>query len=168
MFTSRNAILSVALVCLAAASDLAAAQQLDQVAWLAGCWAAEGGEPGSNEIWLPPAGGTMLGLGRTIKKEKTVESEFMQIRQSAEGKLIYVAQPSRQKETTFTLKSLAEADVVFENLEHDFPQRVMYRLQADGKLLARIEGLKKGILRGIDFPMRRVNCETELKSSHSK
>lgn len=113
---------------------------------------------------MPPAGGTMLGLSRTVKNGKTVEFEFMQIRQSAEGKLVYVALPSRQKETTFVLKSLSEGDVVFENLEHDFPHRVMYQLQAGGKLAARIEGVLKGVPRGIDFPMRRTSCETELTS----
>ena len=40
----------------------------------------------------------MLGLGRTVKGGKTVEHEFMQIRHAADGKLIYVALPSRQKE----------------------------------------------------------------------
>ena len=34
------------------------------LAWLAGCWASEGGEPGSGEQWMPPAGGTLLGRTR--------------------------------------------------------------------------------------------------------
>ena len=93
-----TAALAVALCCLASFSTQAAAQQLDQIAWLAGCWAAENGEPGSIEVWMPPTGGTMLGLGRTVKGGKTVEHEFMQIRHAADGKLIYVALPSRQKE----------------------------------------------------------------------
>ena len=160
-----TAALAVALCCLASFSTLAAAQQLDQIAWLAGCWVAENGEPGSIEVWMPPTGGTMLGLGRTVKGGKTVEHEFMQIRHAADGKLIYVALPSRQKETTFVLKALSERDVVFENLEHDFPHRVMYRLLADGRLAARIEGTLKGAPRGIDFPMRRAHCDTELKNT---
>jgi hypothetical protein len=33
---------------------------------------------------------------------------------------------------------------VFENSEHDFPQRVIYKLDGDGVLRTSIEGLQKG------------------------
>ena len=33
------------------------------LAWLAGCWASEGAEPGSGEQWMPPAGGTLPATG---------------------------------------------------------------------------------------------------------
>ena len=49
-------------------------------------------------------------------------------------------------------------EVIFENPEHDFPQRVIYRLQPDGLLVGRIEGISKGKPRAIDFPMKRVPC----------
>lgn len=51
------------------------------LSWLSGCWAREQGEPGSGEMWTAPAGGTMLGISRTIRAGKTVEHEFMQIRE---------------------------------------------------------------------------------------
>ncbi|WP_133703374.1 DUF6265 family protein [Roseateles toxinivorans] len=132
--------------------------ELASLSWLSGCWASEGGEPGSVEHWLPPAGGTMLGLSRTVKKGKTVAHEFMQIRASAEGRLVYIALPSGQKETTFTLDSAAEGEVTFENPQHDFPQRVIYRLLPDDRLAARIEGMRNGQLRGIDFAMKKMPC----------
>jgi hypothetical protein len=45
--------------------------------------------------------------------------------------------------------------VTFENPAHDFPQRVIYKLTAPDKLGARIEGMRNGNLRGVDFPMTR-------------
>jgi hypothetical protein len=54
--------------------------------------------------------------------------------------------------------SMSEYDVVFENKEHDFPQRIIYRLVANGKLLGRIEGVVDGAERSADFPMTRTNC----------
>ncbi len=134
--------------------------QLEQLAWLAGCWAAESGEPGSGEHWLPLAGGTMLGVGRTVKDGKTVEHEFLQIRLNADGKVVYIALPSRQNEATFVASSVGERAVTFENPQHDFPQRIIYRALPENRLAARIEGTRGGALRGIDFPMRRVQCET--------
>jgi hypothetical protein len=50
-------------------------------------------------------------------------------------------------------------EVVFENPEHDFPQRIIYRLIANGKLLGRIEGVVDGTERSADFPMTRSDCE---------
>lgn len=132
---------------------------LARLAWLAGCWAAESGEPGSEEHWLPPAGGSMLGVSRTVKTGKTVAYEFLQIRTNAEGQLVYIALPSGQKEATFVVLSLSEGAVTFENLQHDFPQRISYRLLSEGQLAARIEGRRNGALRGIDFPMKRVSCD---------
>jgi hypothetical protein len=133
---------------------------LQSLSWLAGCWAAEAGEKGSVEHWLVPAGATMLGVGRTVKNGKTVEFEFLRIQINAEGKLVYTALPSGQAEAAFTQQAIAPNSVTFENLEHDFPQRVSYRLLATNRLLARIEGLRNGVLRSIDYPMTRTRCDS--------
>jgi hypothetical protein len=127
--------------------------------WLAGCWASEGGEPGSGEQWMPPAGGTLLGTSRTVTKGRTVAHEFMQIREHEPGRLAFIANPSGQAQATFPVKSLGAREVVFENPTHDFPQRVIYRLDEAGVLRARIEGTIDGKPRAEDFPMRRVRCE---------
>jgi len=157
------ALLVAASLSVVAAQPAEAQQtELTSLTWLSGCWAAEGGEPGSVEHWLPPAGGTMLGLSRMVKKGRTVEHEFLQIRANAEGRLVYIALPSGQKETTFTLASATEGAVTFENPQHDFPQRVIYRLLPGPRLAARIEGLRNGVPRGIDFPMKRVSCDAPL------
>ncbi len=156
----RSLFAAIASLLLLAAPTIAHAQDasLERLAWLAGCWASESGEAGSGEHWLPPAGGTMLGVGRTVKNGKTVQYEFLQIRLNAQGKLTYTALPSGQKEATFVESSLADGSVTFENLQHDFPQRILYSALAGDRLAARIEGLRGGTLRGIDFPLKRVPC----------
>ncbi|MFZ6657924.1 DUF6265 family protein [Undibacterium sp. TJN19] len=125
--------------------------------WLSGCWQASGAEPGSEEHWLAPAGGSMLGMGRTVRKSKTVDWEFMRIQESNDS-LVFTAKPSSKPEASFTLLSLENQKVVFENPRPEFPQRVIYQLNADGSLLGRIEGTVKEQLKGIDFPMQRVAC----------
>ena len=117
---------------------------------------------------MPLAGGTMLGVGRTIKNGKTIGHEFMQIRLSAQGTVVYVALPSGQKEATFALKHSSTTDVIFENPEHDFPQRVIYRSLPGDRLAARIEGILKGVPRAKDFPMRRVSCDAQLNPAKEK
>lgn len=150
------------LIALVLSAGCAASQaQVDAfapVAWLAGCWSAQGREAGSVEQWMTPAGGVMLGMARTVRNGRAVEFEFMQIRADAEGRLRFIAQPQGRPPTEFGLLRQAEDEAVFENAAHDFPQRVLYRREAADRLVARIEGLRNGQLRGIDFAMQRTAC----------
>ena len=130
------------------------------LSWLSGCWASENGEPGSGEHWMPPAGGTMLGVARTVKAGRTVAHEFMQIRPDANGTLGFLAQPSGQKSAFFPLLHLNGDEAVFENQDHDFPQKITYRRQASGDLIVIISGKNAGEARNIGFPMRRNSCES--------
>ncbi|HEY2976824.1 MAG TPA: DUF6265 family protein, partial [Burkholderiaceae bacterium] len=72
--------------CLGVAATLpAAAAPIDELAWFAGCWAAEQGDPGSGEIWTAPAGATVLGTSRTVRGGRTVAHEFMLIVDGPQG-----------------------------------------------------------------------------------
>lgn len=128
---------------------------IEQLAWLSGCWAVEASEPGSMECWMPPAGGTMLGTNRTIRDGKAVHHEFLQIRASADGSLVYVAAPSGQAETAFVATEVTATSVTFENAAHDFPQRIRYTLVAPDRLKARVEGSREDAGRGFDVVMVR-------------
>jgi hypothetical protein len=135
------------------------APKVEALAWLAGCWALIDAEPGSGEVWMAPAAGTLVGVSRSVKDGRTVGWELMRIRETESGGLEFVAQPSGLEGGAFPLVRLGPREAVFENLRHDFPQRILYRLDDDGVLRARIEGHEKGEERGIDFPMRRTPCE---------
>lgn len=161
-FRSVWRICGVALVAglLLAAKKPEAKPGVDALAWLAGRWEFEQTGRVVREEWMAPAGGTMLGMSRTVKGGKTLEYEFLQIRGGPGGELFYVAMPSRQQETAFQLKELTANSVVFENLEHDFPQRISYTLQADGTLLAALEGPgKDGTTRRIEIPFRKAPAD---------
>ncbi|MFZ6874627.1 DUF6265 family protein [Undibacterium sp. Di27W] len=134
-----------------------AGNSIQDVQWLQGCWQAAGAETGSEEHWLAPAGGSMLGMGRTVRKGKTVAWEFMRILENADS-LTFTAIPSGKPEASFQLLSLDKQRVVFENPRPEFPQRVIYQLNADGSLLGRIEGKIKDQEKGIDFPMQKIPC----------
>ena len=147
------------LPAVAAADSAEALAQLAQLAWLGGCWRSDGGEAGTVEHWLPPVAGTMMGVSRTVRRGRTVTHEFMQIRPGDDGRLAFLAQPAGQAATRFPVLRFAPGEVVFENPGHDFPQRVIYRQDAPGHLQARIEGLRNGALRGVDFPMTKAPCD---------
>lgn len=140
-------------------STMAQQDELMRLSWLAGCWMSTTGEAGSGETWTSPAGGTLLGISRTVKRGQTVAHEFMQIRANATGTLVLIAEPSGQRRTEFVLLSLSDTEVVFENLQHDFPHRVAYRLEPPDLLRPRIEGQRNGQPRVLEFaPLRRLPC----------
>lgn len=124
------------------------------LAWLAGTWSFERNGRVVTERWTAPAGGMMLGTSQTVAGERTLDYEFVVLRTDKEGRVVYVAKPSRQPEATFTLVKVVDREVVFENPTHDFPQRISYALKADGTLLAAIEGTKDGKTRRVEFPYR--------------
>lgn len=114
---------------------------LNELAWLAGDWqTAPGGRAQVEEHWTLPAGGTMIGMGRTVKGNKTAEFEFLRIEQRG-ADIFYVAHPNAQcPQTDFKLTRLSAQEVVFENPEHDFPKRIIYRKKSDGSLVATVDG----------------------------
>jgi hypothetical protein len=126
------------------------------LAFMAGCWKFERNGRVVEEHWLAPAGGSLLGVSRTVAGGKTVEFEFLEIRDLPEG-LTYIAHPSGQAEARFKATTRTTDEIVFENPTHDFPQRIRYRRAIDA-LGARIEGTKNGQTSGVDFPYARVSC----------
>jgi hypothetical protein len=145
------------------ASDGAALPRPDPVAvervgWLAGCW--EGTMASGavyEEVWLPPRGGTLAGVARMTRGGRTFSIESMTIVDD-DGTLVYLARPAGQAETPFRAVEVSSTAAVFENPDHDFPQRIVYRHTSPDSLHARIEGVRGGEPRSLDFPLARVHC----------
>jgi len=55
----------------------------------------------------------------------------------------------------FKLISAENNTFIFENKEHDFPTRIVYRSVSDDKILAWIEGSVNGKLKKIEYPYSR-------------
>jgi len=148
--------LAVAILAAAASVAPAPAAGIERIRWLSGCWESVDPARGVEEQWMAPRGGTMLGAGRTIRGDRLVEYELVLIREDG-GRLAYEAHPSGQPSATFLANEVTGTRVVFENLEHDFPQRVGYELTGE-TLNAWIEGTRGGTTKRIDFPYRRATC----------
>ncbi len=145
----------------ASAFGQAAQTDLSKVTWLSGCWERQNEKSGRTtyEQWTRPDGGAFLGIGRTISGGKLASWEFMRI-EPKDGSAVFSAQlPSSTTATSFGLKSGRATELVFENLQNDFPHRVIYRTKGADALEARIEGKIDGNDRGIDFSFKRVKCE---------
>jgi hypothetical protein len=112
---------------------------LSKLAWLAGTWVGEEGGVLIQEQWMEPQAGIMLGMHREIRPRQGRSFEFLRIEEEPEG-LVYYASPQGRPATPFKIASLERRKVVFENLDHDFPQRILYWIDDEGLLHARVEG----------------------------
>ena len=152
------AVLALASTLPALAFTVVDRSTIDDLGWLAGCWAMEAGETVVEEQWMAPAGGMMLGMSRTVRDGRTVAFEHLRIREEGDL-LVYRAEPSGQAPAEFTELESTERSITFANPAHDYPQRIRYTGSPDGgTLTARIEATVDGEVRGSDFPYTRRQC----------
>jgi hypothetical protein len=130
---------------------------LERLRWLAGCWEARSPQRLVQEQWMDPEGHCMIGVARTVRGDSLAEYELVVLRERS-GRLTYEAHPSGQATAVFTATSVTDTSVVFENPEHDFPQRVRYTRIGPDSVLARVEGSIGGRSRAVDFRYARDRC----------
>ena len=134
---------------------LAKGDKIDDLAWMAGTWLGDDEGTAVEEHWISPRGGAMLGLHRDVREGRMVFFEFLRI-EVQEGKLVYLASPRGRAATPFPAKSVEPRKVIFENPQHDFPQRILYWLDGQGALHARIEGTRSGKESAKEWVWRRA------------
>ncbi len=130
---------------------------ITRVAWLQGCWERVSPAGTIEEYWMTPRGGCMIGMSRTVRGDSLSGYEVVVLRE--EGNLLaYKAHPSGQPAAVFLSRTVSDTMVVFENEQHDFPQRIGYQRDGPDKLTAWIEGMLNGQMRRINFLYRRAVC----------
>jgi hypothetical protein len=135
------------------------ASKLDEVSWMIGTWEMQAPD-GSGifiEHWQKADAHTMSGSGLMIQGGDTVFSEKLQL-VNENGELWYVPTIANQnggQPVRFKEKSISANELVFENLGHDFPQRIVYQRKGDNALYARVEGMQSNALRKEEFSFKR-------------
>lgn len=146
-----------------AACACADAAETATPAWMAGYWlSCEGGRQ-TAEVWID-GGGEALLVGVNLSGAAPGQAfEFMRMTEVG-GRLAFIAMPNAAPETVFPLKNMEGARAIFENLAHDFPQRVIYE-RAGEALKARIEGAVDGEQQSMDWTFRAAslgeNCPSQ-------
>lgn len=152
--TFRKSLLVASLALTPAFSQVAS--DVKALSWIAGDWAGPVGRASSEEHWIAPAGGAMLGVSRTVVKDRMVAFEFLRI-EKRPGGIYYVAQPNGRPPTDFKLTQSTPASAVFENPKHDHPKIITYRIEGADTLVARIEGDEDGQHKVQEFRFKRIS-----------
>src|SRR4051812_16660888 len=126
--TRRHSISIISAVALlAAAIPVSAQASIARVAWLSGCWQMKRGNSTVEERWSSAAGGVLLNAGKTIRNDSLIEYEFVRVYARGDT-LVYDAHPSGQAPAEFRALPPFEPAITFANPQHDFPQRLIYRV----------------------------------------
>lgn len=122
---------------------------LADIAFMVGHWVGKTGSTEMEEYWIAPKGGVMLGLHRDAPPGRNAFFEYLRV-EERDGVLVYVASPRGSGATEFVLVIVDDRGAVFENREHDFPQRIIYR-RDENRLTARIEGVVDGEMQSSEW-----------------
>jgi len=127
---------------------------LASLGWMSGSWETTRGGACIEERWTRPAGGTLIGMSRTVAGGQTRGFEFMRIEARSDG-VFFVAQPGGRPPVDFRMASNSGSEIVFLNPGHaDHLKRIIYRRSGENELTARIEGEDAGKPFAVDYVYR--------------
>lgn len=128
-----------------------------RLAWLEGTWERKTARGSMHEDWVRLNDSTLQGRSYVLRGSDTVSYEniALQMRENAIQYVPTVRNQNDGKAVYFTLKPLASDTFIFENLQHDFPQRILYWQQHPDSLHAAIEGMQKEKMRRELFIMAK-------------
>jgi hypothetical protein len=124
------------------------------LAFLTGCWSGTMGSLDMREQWTEAEGGVMLGTTRYYREGRLADFEFAMISE-IDGSLTLWPYPGGTRSPRGFPLVRWGGELVFENLQHDFPVRIVYPRDEAGILRPRIEG-RDGSSRG--WELTRVEC----------
>ncbi len=107
------------------------------------------------EQWSEPEGGVMLGTTRFFQDGVLADFEFGMFMEDEDGVTLWPYPRGERSKDGFPLVNSTDTELVFENLDHDFPVRIIYARDGEDGLALRIEG-RDGEQRG--WTLRRTAC----------
>ncbi len=135
MMSWKLATAFIALIVLGSPQDAqperVTSQDAPKLAWIVGTWERTHGNKTTIEHWLPHAGTTIMGMSHTHDSKRTHFFEFMRIATHG-GRIAYIVQPGGDRPVLFRAVKVTEEEAVFENPQHDHPQRIRYEKTEKG------------------------------------
>lgn len=98
----------------------------------------------------------IIGTSYYFENDEKKILEILYIKKFAD-QWAYVALPKGQPITLFALAEFTQDKYVFENLEHDFPQKLTYKFLSEDRIEVTIEGVEDGKEKRIEIGFIRAD-----------
>lgn len=131
---------------------------IKKAGWLIGTWENKTPKGSIYETWNETNSTEFAGRSYIVKEKDTIIFENIRLVQEQDG-LFYIPTVKNQNEglpVRFSAKTISETQLIFENLQQDFPQIISYTKITSDSLVAEISGTKNGQERRQVFSMKRV------------
>jgi hypothetical protein len=123
--------------------------------WLVGTWKRETSKGMLFESWKMVDDSLLSGFSYGVTGSDTTLLETLSI-ENIKGDFFYIpVVEDNQGPVFFRLTEFDKNRYVFENPDHDYPQRIIYRKLGSDSLNARIEGTDEGKFQAVDFYFRK-------------
>ncbi|HEU4496524.1 MAG TPA: DUF6265 family protein [Flavobacterium sp.] len=128
---------------------------IENAAWLLGRWENNSEEGNLSEFWTRANDSAYHGESYLAIKGDTVFREKIVLFESSR-KLVYRVSAGTQKPVDFTMTGTSEKQLVWENPEHGYPSKIVYRKAGNDSLIAAIHGIEEGRQKSEVFKMKKV------------
>lgn len=133
--------------------------KIEKANWFLGEWANKSAEGELTERWKKENDSVYHGESYFVVGGKdTVFAEHVQL-EEANGKLAFtvtVPNQNNEKPVRFVMTSGDDKQIVFENLKHDYPSKIVYNKVGSDSLVAEIFGIQKGKPASEKFRMKKI------------
>ncbi|MCX8482236.1 MAG: DUF6265 family protein [Crocinitomicaceae bacterium] len=126
--------------------------------WLIGEWKNQSQEGILNETWSKPNDSTLVAGSFFIKEKDTIHFENIALKEK-DGELVYettIKGQNNDKPVLFPLLSETENELVFENLQNDYPQKIKYQRNSKTGITISLSGSQAKKTVSEQFKMTKV------------
>lgn len=127
---------------------------LNDFEFLIGKWETDFGKFKYFEEWQKE-NDKLIGQGYRVKEDKKFDGEKL-VLINIYGYISYIATVGKQQPVLFALVESGGNKYVFENKEHDFPQRIIYNFINDNTVKVYVEGEMNGKTERDEYNLTRV------------
>lgn len=130
-----------------------------KIEWLLGTWETKTSKGNLYETWTRKSNTEFQGKSYYLKQKDTILLESVRMVEK-EKKLHYIVSVknhNNEQPVDFVSKPMKDpTSFVFENLQHDFPQTIIYKKVSKDSLFAEISGIMNGKMARQAFPMKKI------------
>jgi hypothetical protein len=141
-----------------ASQKLTVKLEFQKMAWLEGLWSNPDDSIPSFTLWQRSNDSLFSGSCWEMKAKDSIPSEIHEISAVNEDILLSLEIFGKNDGTPdeYKLLSNKNGEHVFESTGKDFPQRIIYKLQPDGSLYIRMEGITEGESRYLEKTLTKI------------
>ncbi len=146
----------ISIVCIALLVSCSSDDPYKKLSRLSGLWETHNGESILYEEWSKQDDNVMRGKSYIMNGPDTMIFERMELKKQGD-QIFYIPTVKENNNVPVSFRLIySDTSFIFENKQHDFPQRVIYKFIGKDSIAAKIEGLRNGVNESAEFNFTRI------------